>query len=41
MDAIAQVIALQNNPTPQAEARSVEEKHEIEFGIQLLRAGLA
>jgi response regulator RpfG family c-di-GMP phosphodiesterase len=41
MEAIAKMIANQNNPNFQVEARSVEEKREIEFGIRLLQAGLA
>ena len=41
MEGIAQMIAQQNNPTPHVEADSAEEKQEIEFGIQLLQAGLA
>ncbi|MGA7341919.1 MAG: HD domain-containing phosphohydrolase, partial [Terracidiphilus sp.] len=41
MEPVARMIAEQNNPNPKIEARSAEEKHEIEFGIQLLRAGLA
>jgi len=40
MGAIAQMIAAQNNPKPQIESKNPEEKREIEFGIQLLRAGL-
>jgi response regulator RpfG family c-di-GMP phosphodiesterase len=40
MEAIARMIAEQDNPEPQIEARSAEEKSEIEFGIQLLRTGL-
>jgi hypothetical protein len=41
MEAIAKMIANQNNPNFQVEARTVEEKSEIEFGIRLLQAGLA
>jgi hypothetical protein len=41
MEAIAQMVANQNNPRPQIEAKSDEERREIEFGIQLLQAGLA
>lgn len=41
MEAIAQMIANQNNPHPRIEARNAEERSEIEFGIQLLQAGLA
>jgi CheY-like chemotaxis protein len=41
MEAIAQMIAQQNNPAPQVEARTDAQKHETEFGIQLLRCGLA
>jgi CheY-like chemotaxis protein len=41
MEAIAQMIAQQNNPAPQVEARTIDQKREIEFGIQMLRCGLA
>jgi response regulator RpfG family c-di-GMP phosphodiesterase len=41
MQAIAQMIANQNNPHPQVEARDQEEKQQIEFGIRLLQAGAA
>ncbi|MGA2218700.1 MAG: HD domain-containing phosphohydrolase [Terracidiphilus sp.] len=41
MEAIAQMIAQQNNPLPHVEARSIEEKEEIELGIQILCTGLA
>jgi hypothetical protein len=41
MEAIAKMIANQNIPNPLVEARSTEEKREIEFGIQLLQTGLA
>ncbi|MGD0629297.1 MAG: HD domain-containing phosphohydrolase [Terracidiphilus sp.] len=41
MEAIAQMIANQNNPHPHVEARNPEEEQQIEFGIQLLQAGLA
>jgi FixJ family two-component response regulator len=41
MEAIAQMIAQQANPAPRIEAKSIEQKHEIEFGAQLLRTGLA
>ena len=40
MEAIAQMIAAQSNPRPLIDATSPEERREIEFGIQLLRAGL-
>jgi hypothetical protein len=41
MEAIAQMIAQQNNPQPVVEARSIEEEREIELGIQILYTGLA
>jgi CheY-like chemotaxis protein len=41
MEGIAQMIAQQNNPRPCVEARSIAEKEEIEFGIQILYTGLA
>jgi CheY-like chemotaxis protein len=41
MEAISQMIAYQTDPDARVKANSPEEKHEIEFGIQLLRAGLA
>ena len=41
MEAIAQMIAQQNNRFPKVEAGSEEEKRDIEFGIQLLQTGLA
>jgi len=40
MEAIAQMIAAQHNPKPEIKAKTPEEKREIEFGIQLLHAGL-
>jgi CheY-like chemotaxis protein len=39
MQAIAQMIAKQNDPNPLVQGRNPEEKQQIEFGIQLLRAG--
>ena len=41
MEPVAQMIANQNNPHPSIAAHSAEERREIEFGIQLLQAGLA
>lgn len=41
METIARIIAEQNNPNPHIEAQTPEQKTEIEFGIQLLRTGLA
>jgi DNA-binding NarL/FixJ family response regulator len=41
MEAIAQMIAGQNNPNPHVEAKNPDERREIEFGTQLLRTGLA
>jgi len=41
MEAVARIIAEQNNPAPCVEAKCPEEKCEIELGIQLLQAGLA
>ncbi len=41
MESIALMIAGQNNSNLEIKAESIEEKSEIEFGIQLLRAGLA
>lgn len=41
MEAIAQMIAGQNNSNPVVEAKGLQERQEIEFGIQLLRVGLA
>jgi CheY-like chemotaxis protein len=41
MELVAQMIVNQSNPHPSIEARNDEEKREIEFGIQLLQAGLA
>jgi response regulator RpfG family c-di-GMP phosphodiesterase len=41
MEAITQMIAQQNNPAPRIEAKSPEQKREIECGIQLLRTALA
>ena len=40
MEAIAQMIANQNNPHPIVECRNADEKQQIEFGIQLLQAGV-
>jgi response regulator RpfG family c-di-GMP phosphodiesterase len=40
LEAVAQMIACQNKPQFQVRARSEEEKQEIEFGIQLLQAGV-
>jgi response regulator RpfG family c-di-GMP phosphodiesterase len=40
MEAIAQMVANQNNPRPHIEASNPEERREIELGIQLLQAGL-
>jgi CheY-like chemotaxis protein len=41
METIAQIIAQQNNEVPLFEASSIEQKREVEFGVQLLRACLA
>jgi DNA-binding NarL/FixJ family response regulator len=41
MEAIARIIAQQNDPVPSIKAGSVEQKREVDFGVQLLRAGLA
>jgi CheY-like chemotaxis protein len=41
MEAIAQMIAHQNNPHASVEASNIEEKREIELGIQILYTGLA
>lgn len=41
MEPIAKMIENQNNPNHHIETSNAEEKHEIEFGIQLLQAGLA
>jgi len=41
MEAIAQIIAFQTTPVAEIKAATPEEKREIEFGIQLLRTGLA
>ena len=40
MEPVAQMIANQNNPCPTVRGRNAEEKKQIEFGIQLLQAGL-
>jgi len=41
MEMIARIIAQQNNETPLFEAGSIEQKRDVEFGVQLLRTGLA
>jgi CheY-like chemotaxis protein len=41
MEAIAQMIAFQTTPVAEIKAATSEEKREIEYGIQLLRTGLA
>ncbi len=41
MEAVAQMIALQNAPTAEIKAANPVEKREIETGVQLLRVGLA
>ncbi len=41
MEAVAQMIALQNAPTAEIKAANPDEKREIETGVQLLRVGLA
>ncbi len=41
MEAIAQMIACQTAPAVAIKAASPEEKREIEYGVQLLRAGLS
>lgn len=40
MEAIAQMIASQNNPSHQVEGRDADETQQIEFGVQLLHAGV-
>ena len=41
METIARIIAQQNSETPVFEANSIEQRREVEFGVQLLRTGLA
>ena len=41
MEAVAQMIAFQTTPAAAIKSTSPEEKREIEFGIELLRTGLA
>jgi hypothetical protein len=41
MEAIAQMIANQNKPFYHVDSATPLEKHDVEFGIQLLQAGLA
>jgi CheY-like chemotaxis protein len=41
MEAVAQMIALQNAPAAEIKAANADEKREIETGVQLLRVGLA
>ena len=41
MEAIAQMIALQSGPSAEIKAATSEERQEIDYGVQLLRTGLA
>jgi response regulator RpfG family c-di-GMP phosphodiesterase len=40
LEAVAQMIANQNKPGYKAEAKSSQERQDIEFGVQLLQAGM-